>query len=68
MSLFIGTLAYSDADSAAAVRIGVLAGSIASAILGYLVLRLSLASVEAKPDTGPGMPEDVLQPERKASV
>jgi NhaA family Na+:H+ antiporter len=42
MSLFIGTLAYSDADSAAAVRVGVLCGSIASALLGYFVLRRSL--------------------------
>jgi NhaA family Na+:H+ antiporter len=39
MSLFIGTLAYPDPSSAAAVRVGVLVGSIASAILGYAVLR-----------------------------
>lgn len=42
MSLFIGTLAYSDADSAAAVRVGVLCGSIASGLLGYFVLRMAL--------------------------
>jgi NhaA family Na+:H+ antiporter len=41
MSLFIGTLAYPDPSSAAAVRVGVLVGSVASAILGYAVLRWS---------------------------
>ena len=41
MSLFIGTLAFADASQAAGVRIGVLAGSIASALLGILVLRLA---------------------------
>jgi len=39
MSLFIGTLAYPDPSFATPVRIGVLVGSIASAILGYVVLR-----------------------------
>ena len=39
MSLFIGTLAFSDAEHAAAVRLGVLCGSILSAVLGYVVLR-----------------------------
>ena len=41
MSLFIGTLAFPDASYAASVRVGVLAGSIASALLGYAVLRRS---------------------------
>ena len=41
MSLFIGTLAFADPEHAAAVRLGVLSGSILSAILGYAVLRLS---------------------------
>jgi NhaA family Na+:H+ antiporter len=44
MSLFIGTLAYTDPAHAAGVRIGVLAGSIASALLGVFVLRLATAS------------------------
>jgi NhaA family Na+:H+ antiporter len=39
MSLFIGTLAFSDPSRAAEVRIGVLTGSLASAALGYFVLR-----------------------------
>lgn len=38
MSLFIGTLAYSDAESQALVRIGVLAGSILSGLVGAAVL------------------------------
>ena len=42
MSLFIGTLAFSDPEHAAAVRIGVLTGSTLSGILGYLVLRIAL--------------------------
>jgi len=44
MSLFIGTLAFSDAEHAAAVRLGVLSGSILSAVAGYLVLRWSAKS------------------------
>ncbi len=43
MSLFIGTLAFADPESAAAVRIGVLAGSTLSAVLGYAVLRWALS-------------------------
>lgn len=39
MSLFIGTLAFPDPSFAAPIRIGVLAGSISSAILGFAILR-----------------------------
>jgi Na+:H+ antiporter, NhaA family len=39
MSLFIGELAFDTRDQAAAVRMGVIMGSLASAILGYLILR-----------------------------
>ena len=35
MSLFIGMLAFADAERAAEIRIGVLLGSLASAIVGY---------------------------------
>ncbi len=42
MSLFIGTLAFSDPEHAAAVRIGVLTGSLLSAVAGAVVLRLTL--------------------------
>ena len=39
MSLFIGTLAFEDAARAAELRLGVLAGSMLSAVAGYAVLR-----------------------------
>jgi NhaA family Na+:H+ antiporter len=39
MSLFIGTLAFVDAAQASEVRLGVLAGSLLSAVVGYAVLR-----------------------------
>lgn len=38
MSLFIGTLAFPDPSRAADLRIGVLTGSIVSALVGYLIL------------------------------
>jgi len=41
MSLFIGTLAFAGPEAAAPLRLGVLTGSIASAVLGYVVLRLA---------------------------
>jgi Na+:H+ antiporter, NhaA family len=41
MSLFIGGLAFKDAALADAVKIGVLMGSIASALAGYAVLRIA---------------------------
>jgi Na+:H+ antiporter, NhaA family len=39
MSLFIGTLAYADGSRTSEVRLGVLAGSLLSAVVGYAVLR-----------------------------
>jgi NhaA family Na+:H+ antiporter len=42
MSLFIGTLAFADGGYSADVRIGVLMGSLASGIAGYLLLARSL--------------------------
>ena len=41
MSLFIGGLAFTDASKGDAVKIGVLMGSLASALCGYLLLRLA---------------------------
>lgn len=41
MSLFVGTLAFADDSHLTAVRLGVLIGSLASALAGYLVLRRS---------------------------
>ncbi len=48
MSLFIGTLAFQGPEQAADVRLGVLSGSMLSAIVGYLVLRMV-----STPATGP---------------
>ncbi len=42
MSLFIGSLSFDDLAQINAVRVGVLAGSVLSAILGYGVLRLAI--------------------------
>ena len=41
MSLFIGNLAFADADSIAAVKLGVLGGSLVSALAGIAVLRFA---------------------------
>ncbi len=41
MSLFIGGLAFTGASNGDAVKIGVLMGSLASALCGYLLLRLA---------------------------
>ena len=48
MSLFIGTLAFPDPGYAADVRIGVLAGSLLSAIVGLVVMRYLVALEPAK--------------------
>lgn len=48
MSLFIGMLAFPDASHAAQLRLGVLAGSVLSAVVGYLALRLSLRGARAR--------------------
>lgn len=47
MSLFIGDLAFDDAALSSGVKIGVLMGSLASAIAGWLVLRLAAPKKEA---------------------
>ena len=44
MSLFIGTLAFEDPSYAAPVRLGVLAGSLASTLLGLALFRLCPAA------------------------
>ena len=48
MSLFIGSLAFDDESVRSAVRIGVIAGSLLSGIVGYVVLR-------GAPVVGPGV-------------
>jgi NhaA family Na+:H+ antiporter len=50
MSLFIGTLAFADEGQLAAVRLGVLTGSLLSAVLGYVVLYV--AGVRFSRETG----------------
>ena len=52
MSLFIGGLAFDDPALAVAVRIGVLTGSIISAVAGYIVLQTALTSEHT--DSRPG--------------
>ncbi len=47
MSLFIGALAFTDAATVDATKIGVLTGSLASAVAGFLLLRLCGKPVEA---------------------
>ena len=49
MSLFIGMLAFADPSHAAQLRLGVLVGSVVSAIAGYLVLRLTAAQPRGSP-------------------
>ncbi len=49
MSLFIGSLAFDDVLRTAEVRIGVLGGSLLSAVLGITVLRLLAPRMERQP-------------------
>ena len=46
MSLFIGALAFSDARLIEETKIGVLAGSLISALLGLLILRTAKAHAD----------------------
>jgi NhaA family Na+:H+ antiporter len=46
MSLFIGELAFDTRDQAAAVRMGVIMGSLASALLGFLILKYGPTKVK----------------------
>ncbi|MEM9099971.1 MAG: Na+/H+ antiporter NhaA [Pseudomonadota bacterium] len=52
MSLFIGTLAFTDVDSQNAVRLGVITGSLLSGILGVLVLIMSTSPASIKASSG----------------
>jgi NhaA family Na+:H+ antiporter len=53
MSLFIGTLAFSDTALQSAVRIGVLGGTIVSIVLGMTVLAWALKDRSAAAGTKP---------------
>jgi NhaA family Na+:H+ antiporter len=50
MSLFIGSLAFAPGEYDAQVRLGVLTGSVLSAICGYLVLRQATATTIVAPE------------------
>jgi NhaA family Na+:H+ antiporter len=52
MSLFIGSLSFDDPALMNEVRLGVLSGSIASAILGYALLRLAPSAAEQEAPAG----------------
>jgi NhaA family Na+:H+ antiporter len=54
MSLFIGSLAWDHSEYHPAIRLGVLGGSLSSAILGYLLLRAASSQAEAT-----GLPQPV---------
>ena len=49
MSLFIGNLAFPEPQYAADIRLGVLGGSLLSAVLGYLVLSRARGETGASP-------------------
>lgn len=49
MSLFIGGLAFEDLEHQASIRLGVLVGSIASAIIGYTILYFAPPALDPKP-------------------
>jgi NhaA family Na+:H+ antiporter len=40
MSLFVGTLAFDDLHTQTAVHLGIIIGSLASGLAGYVVLRI----------------------------
>jgi NhaA family Na+:H+ antiporter len=59
MSLFVGTLAFDSEDTLNSVRLGVLIGSFASGLLGFVLLRVFCRSksvnLSAHPQVQPGM-------------
>jgi NhaA family Na+:H+ antiporter len=57
MSLFIGTLAFPDAMHAAALRLGVIGGSLLSGAFGAAWLAWRLPRVPAAPYPRSGLPE-----------
>jgi NhaA family Na+:H+ antiporter len=59
MSLFIGTLAFDDAELLNGVRLGVLMGSILSGILGYALLRMSCKTDQISADAPVSVTADV---------
>jgi NhaA family Na+:H+ antiporter len=63
MSLFIGMLAFPDSAHAAQLRLGVLAGSLVSAVVGYLLLAASSGATRPSGDGhARGPPRNRAQP------
>jgi NhaA family Na+:H+ antiporter len=58
MSLFIGTLAFGQSPYESAMRLGVLAGSVLSGIVGVAVLSVSAARSTAEARSSPINPDD----------
>jgi len=50
MSLFVGGLAFSDGEATEAMRIGVIGGSVASAVVGLVLIRLSAIGASGDPE------------------
>jgi NhaA family Na+:H+ antiporter len=71
MSLFIGTLAFTDPEFAAPIRLGVLGGSLLSAVVGFVVLRFAPVRASSAPEVDAEPQEPVIvppaSPERPAS-
>ena len=60
MSLFIGTLSFDDATLMNSVRLGVLTGSVISAVVGFTVLKL--ASKDRDPEADAEEEEELVAP------
>jgi NhaA family Na+:H+ antiporter len=50
MSLFVGGLAFGDGEATEAMRIGVIGGSVASAVVGLVLIRLSAIGASGDPE------------------
>jgi len=53
MALFIAMLAFGDSPALDQAKIGVLSASLCAAVLGYLLLRTTLAPAAAEPERVP---------------
>jgi Na+:H+ antiporter, NhaA family len=58
MSLFIGGLSFTGIEQQAEVRLGVLAGSLISAVAGYILLKKTCGGKDAQNSTDP-VPDNV---------
>lgn len=67
MSLFIGGLAWEHAGFDAAVRLGVIEGSILSAVVGFLILSIGAAKPAAQPISKPPVESVAAEAEAERS-